>query len=107
MNIVHYISNLAIPFLLFMIVGCGFIEKKNVFDFFVKGAKDGVRIVCRIFPTLIGLFVAIGLLRSSGILDFIIRQLNSTIGFLGIPKEIMPLAILRPISRKCINCSGK
>ena len=83
-----------------------FIERKNIFDIFLKGAKEGLEIVINIFPTLIGLFVAISALRYSGILDFIIKLISPIINMLHIPVEIMPLAILRPISRKCI-CSNR
>lgn len=103
MAIVNYLSNLAIPFTILMILVYGLIEKNKIFDTFLDGAKEGLEIVLKIFPTLIGLFVAIGALRYSGILDFIIKIIYPVIKFLGIPKEIMPLAILRPISRECIN----
>lgn len=76
-------------------------EKKNVFDIFIDGAKEGIEIVVNIFPTLVGLFVAIGALRESGILDLIIGFINPFLTILKIPSEIMPLAMLRPISRKC------
>lgn len=107
MSIINYLSNLAIPFTIFIIITYGLIERNKVFDIFLKGAKDGMEIVYKIFPTLIGLFVAIGALRYSGILDFIIKIIYPIIEFIGIPKEIMPLAILRPISRECIYCSRK
>lgn len=105
MQIINYISNLAIPFTILLIVGIGLIEKKNVFDIFLDGAKEGLEIVINIFPTLIGLFVAISALRYSGVLDFIIKLIAPIINLLHIPVEIMPLAILRPISRKCICCN--
>ena len=73
-------------------------EKNKVYDIFLEGAKDGVKVVVNIFPTLVGLFVAVGALRCSGILDIIINFLSPIIEFFKIPKEIMPLAILRPIS---------
>jgi len=76
----------------------GYIEKKNVFDIFLNGAKEGMEVVIKIFPTLIGLFIAINLLRDSGILDMIIRILTPILNLLKFPKEIMPLAMLRPIS---------
>ena len=98
MNIINYLSNLAIPFTILIILTYGLIEKKRVFDVFLKGAKEGIEIVVKIFPTLIGLFVAIGALRSSGILDFIIKLICPVVEFLNIPTEIMPLALLRPIS---------
>lgn len=105
MQIINYISNLAIPFTILLIVGIGLIEKKSVFDIFLDGAKEGLEIVINIFPTLIGLFVAISALRYSGVLDFIIKLISPIINLLHIPVEIMPLAILRPISRKCFCCN--
>ncbi|MGN1311081.1 MAG: nucleoside recognition domain-containing protein [Clostridia bacterium] len=104
MKIINYFSNLAIPLIFLIILLYGIKEKKPVFDIFLEGAKDGIEIVINIFPTLIGLFVAIGVLRSSGILEFIINLISPITNILGFPKEIMPLAILRPISRKCIDC---
>ena len=64
----------------------------------MEGAKDGIEIVISIFPTLIGLFVAIGALRSSGILDFIISIVSPILNKISFPTEIMPLALIRPIS---------
>ena len=105
MKIINYISNLAIPFTILLIVSVGLIERKSVFDIFLKGAREGLEIVINIFPTLVGLFVAISALRYSGVLYFIIKLIEPVINLLHIPLEIMPLAILRPISRKCIYCN--
>lgn len=98
MTAINYLSNLAIPFTILLILMYGLSEKKKVFDVFLDGAKEGVQIVIKLFPTLLGLFVAIGALRYSGILDFIIKLISPIINLLNIPTEIMPLAILRPIS---------
>ena len=98
MTVINYLSNLAIPFTILLILTYGLIEKTKVFDVFLDGAKEGIEIVIKIFPTLIGLFVAIGALRCSGILDFIIKIIYPAVKFFNIPPEIMPLAILRPIS---------
>lgn len=105
MKIINYVSNLAIPFTILLIVTTALIEKKSVFDIFLDGAKEGLEIVLNIFPTLIGLFVAISALRYSGVLDFIIKMIAPLINALHIPVEIMPLAILRPISRECFGCN--
>ena len=86
------------PIIILLIIVYGLIEKNKVFDTFVTGAKEGMEIVIKIFPTLIGLFVAIGALRSSGILELIINFIKPYITLLKIPSEIMPLAMLRPIS---------
>lgn len=102
MQIVNYVSKVAIPFSILMILVYGLVEKNKVFDTFLEGAKEGIEITVKIFPTLVGLFVAIGALRSSGILDLIVQMLSPILNYFKIPYEIMPLAMLRPISRKRI-----
>ena len=98
MQFLSFISNLAMLLIILVIVIYGLKEKRKVFDDFLDGAKEGIGIVLSIFPTLIGLFVAIGALRSSGILDIIIRILNPMLSIINFPTELMPLAMLRPIS---------
>ena len=98
MNFINYISNLAMPLIILLVVFYGLKEKIKVFDVFLIGAKDGINMVVKIFPTLIGLFVAIGALRSSGILDLIIKIISPVLNVLHVPSEVMPLALLRPIS---------
>ena len=98
MEILNYVSMVAMPLVIFFIIGYSFFEKNKVYDIFLEGAKEGISVVYNIFPTLVGLFVAVGALRSSGILDLIFSLLEPIIEFFKIPKEIMPLAILRPIS---------
>lgn len=98
MDIINYLSNLAIPLIFLIILFYGIYEKKPIFDNFLQGAEEGMKIAVNIFPTLIGLFVAVGVLRNSGVLNFIINLIEPITNFLGLPKEIMPLAILRPVS---------
>lgn len=98
MQVLNFVSNLAMPLIILLIVSYGLIEKNKVFDDFLEGAKEGLEIVISILPTLIGLFVAIGALRSSGILDIIIRFITPLLNVIHFPSEIIPLAMLRPIS---------
>ena len=98
MNIINYISSAAIPLTILIIIVYGLLEKNKVYDTFVEGAKEGIEIVFNIFPTLIGIFVAVGALRSSGILDLIIKFIAPITNLFNIPSEIMPLALVRPIS---------
>ena len=97
-NIINYLSNLAMPLIILIIIIYGVIEKKEVFDKFIEGAQEGIRIVIKIFPTLIGLFLAVGTLRSSGVLDIAINLVQPLLNIINFPIEIMPLALLRPIS---------
>ena len=98
MQMINFISSLAMPLIILLIVTYGLIEKNKVFDDFLEGAKEGIEIVFSILPTLVGLFVAIGALRNSGILDMIIRVITPLLNVIHFPSEIMPLAMLRPIS---------
>lgn len=98
MTTINFISNLAMPMIILVIVTYSLAEKNKVFDDFLEGAKEGIEIVYSILPTLIGLFVAIGALRNSGILDIIIRFVTPLLNVIHFPSEIMPLAMLRPIS---------
>ena len=98
MKIIEYFSNIAMPLMIIIIVLYGVIERKKVFDIFLEGAKEGISVVFNIFPTLVGLFVAIGALRSSGIIDLIINFLTPVLNLVNFPTEILPLALIRPIS---------
>lgn len=98
MKLVDFFSNIAMPLIIIIIVIYGVIERKKVFDIFLDGAKEGISIVFNIFPTLVGLFVAIGALRSSGIIDLIANLLTPFFKFINFPTEILPLALIRPIS---------
>ena len=98
MKIINFVSNLAMPLIILMIIIYGLKEKNKVFDTFLEGAKEGIETTYSIFPTLIGLFVAIGALRNSGVLDLIINVVNPILSVIHFPSELMPLAMLRPIS---------
>ncbi|MCI8655102.1 MAG: spore maturation protein [Clostridia bacterium] len=95
---INYVSSIAMPMVIFIIILYGTMEKKKTFDIFLKGAKDGIKIVISIFPTLVGLFLAIGLLRNSGLLECIINMASPLLIKFQVPSEILPLALLRPIS---------
>ena len=88
MQLLVYISNYIVPFLILSIIVYGLSAKVNVYETFIKGAKSGFFTVVRIMPTLIGLMAAVGILRASGFLDFIS----------GFPGELVPLTIVKMFS---------
>ena len=84
MQILMFLSEVSIPLILFYIVGFGILMKCKVYEEFVKGAKDGLKTVAGILPTLIGLMVAVGVLRASGFLEMlgkVLGQFTDCIGF--------------------------
>lgn len=98
MQVINYISSVAIPTVILIILLYGVAEKNKVYDIFLEGAKDGIEIVFKLFPTLVGIFLAVGALRQSGIIDLIIKLISPITNLLKIPSQILPLAMLRPIS---------
>lgn len=98
MRFLIYISDYMIPFILFYIIGMGLLMKQNVFDDFITGAKDGFKVVFDILPTLIGLMVAIGILRASGFLNGLAGLLQPLTNLLHFPSELVPLVIIKMFS---------
>ena len=92
------ISAYIMPLVILTIVGYGIHKRSNNYDNFVKGAADGMKTVVEIAPTLIGLMVAVGVLRNSGFLDFIASGIGSLTQRIGIPAELIPLIIVRLFS---------
>lgn len=87
-----------IPVIIFYIVAYGLINKRNVYEDFIKGAKDGVHTVVQIMPTLVGLMVAVGILRASGFLAFISRLFEGLVNRVGFPSELVPLTLIKMFS---------
>ena len=97
-NIVNAISLYAIPFIIVSIVLFGAFKKVNVYETFTDGAKDGFKTAVTIIPFLVGMLVAIGVFRASGALDLITNALSPITSKIGMPGEVLPMAILRPLS---------
>ena len=87
MKVVNFLSAAAIPMVIVGIILYGLKEKKKVFDIFLNGAKEGMEIVIGLFPTLLGIFLAVGLLRTSGVLDAVIYFISPITNFLKIPSQ--------------------
>ncbi len=98
MKFLLYISDYIIPFIIFYIVGFGLLMKTPVFSEFTKGAEDGFKVVINIMPTLIGLMVAIGILRASGTLDILANLVKPLTSVLNFPSELVPLVTVKMFS---------
>jgi len=93
-----FISIMMIPIMITVILLHGTIMKINIYDAFIEGAAEGFKTAVRIMPYLIAIFFAIGIFKSSGALEFFIKLLSPIANLFGIPTEVLPLAIMRPIS---------
>lgn len=91
-------TNYIIPFLIAAIVLYGALHRTDPFGSFINGAKEGISSAFSLMPTLIGITVCIGMFKASGGLDILVKLLLLPAKILHFPAEVLPLALLRPIS---------
>ena len=95
---INYLSNIIIPMVIFGVVILGLSTKIDMFAAFTKGAKEGFKVKYEILPTLIGLILAVGILRTSGILDIIGDLLSKPLSAIGFPAQLVPLSLVKMFS---------
>ena len=98
MQIMMFLSDIMIPLLIFLIIGYGLLCRHNIYEEFIEGAKDGFETVIGIMPTLIGLMVAVGILRASGFLECFSNVCAIFTEKIGFPSELLPLAVVKMFS---------
>lgn len=81
----------------------GYFQKVKVYETFVEGAKEGFQIAVKIIPYLVAILVAIGMFRASGAIDGLSKLLSPVLEWIGMPAEVLPLAIIRPLSGSGAN----
>lgn len=98
MKLFLYLSDFIVPFLILAIIVYGILMGTNVYDNFIKGARSGFLTVIKIMPTLIGLMVAVGILRASGFLEFFAHLIGKITLYIGFPGELVPLTLVKMFS---------
>lgn len=98
MSVIVLISSFIIPGIMLFIVLYGIIKKQNVYDDFVTGATGGLKTVIKVMPTLIGLMVAVGVLRESGFMEVLGKWMGKVTNPIGFPGELMPVTIVKIFS---------
>ena len=91
-------SLLILPFLVLGILMLAWARKVNMFSAFTLGAGEGAKTILDIIPSLIGLFVAIGVFKASGAMELVVGLLTPVGKMLGIDGELLPLVLMRPVS---------
>ncbi|WP_044747969.1 spore maturation protein [Bacillus alveayuensis] len=98
MNVVQIISIWLIPVTIGFILLYGTFKKVPTYEAFVEGGKEGIQISFSVIPYLVGMLVSISIFRASGALEYFMNFLEPVIHFIGIPAEVVPLAMIRTIS---------
>lgn len=94
----NYIIRAIIPIIIVSIVTYGILKGVKVYECFVEGAKDGLSICLRIFPYLLAMMIAVSVFRESGALDSFIYLVKPIVKFIGLPPEVVPLVLIKPLS---------
>ena len=92
------ISKIILPLFIIIIVFYGVKKGINVYDTFLEGAKEGLVTTFNIFPAIIAMIFAINIFLDSNVLGFLLKLLPPLIGNINMPLEIIPMALLRPVS---------
>lgn len=91
-------SNFMIPSIVLFILGYGIYKKVDIYDLFLDGVKEGLKMALNIFPTMFAMVIAVNILIKSNLLLFLTELLEPVLSFFRFPKEVLPLAMMRPIS---------
>lgn len=91
-------TSFILPAVFIIILGYGIIRRVKIFDVFLSGAKQGAISCFSILPALVGLVVAVSMIRASGFLDFLARILSPVLNLVGFPTDVLPLALLKSVS---------
>lgn len=97
-DVMGVISVVAIPGLILLIVVYGLAKKVKIYEAFVEGAKEGFQVGVRIIPFLVAMLVAIGVFRAGGAMDILAAAIAPLTNLIGMPSEVLPMAIMRPLS---------
>jgi len=98
LDLVDLIARWIVPGFLLVVIIFALYRKVNVFSSFVEGAREAIPMALKLVPYLVAMMVAIGLLKDSGAMELISRAFSPVLNYLNIPSEILPLALMRPVS---------
>ncbi|AGK95307.1 MAG: spore maturation protein [Clostridium sp.] len=94
----NYAIKAIIPIIILVIVVYGMLKNVKVYECFVEGAKDGISICIKIFPYLLAMIIAVTVFRESRAMDYFIALVKPVVKFIGLPPELVPLALVKPLS---------
>jgi spore maturation protein B len=97
-NIIRQLSVYSIPFIIIFVLVFGYLKGVKLYEAFIEGAADGLKVSIKILPYLITMLFAIAIFRESGILDIITYILSPVLKIVGVPPEVLPLVLMKPMS---------
>ncbi|WP_294349511.1 nucleoside recognition domain-containing protein [uncultured Clostridium sp.] len=93
-----YITKSIIGIIVLFIIGYGMIKGGKVYDWFIEGAKEGLKVCLNIFPYLLAMIIAVEIFKGANLLDGLNNLLAPVVNLIGLPKELLPLVLIKPLS---------
>ncbi|MEM1056078.1 MAG: spore maturation protein [Bacteroidota bacterium] len=97
-DVIGVVSVFVLPAMIVGIPLYGLFKKVHVYESFVEGGKEGFGLAVRIIPYLVAILFAIGMFRASGAMEALATALGPVLAFIGMPPEVLPMAIIRPLT---------
>lgn len=94
----EYITKSIIPIIIIIIITYGMIKGRKVYEWFIEGAKEGLKVCINIFPYLLAMIIAVNIFREAKLLDILNNMISPVAGAIGLPKEVIPLVLIKPLS---------
>ena len=94
----EYITKSIIPIIIIIIITYGMIKGRMVYEWFIEGAKEGLKVCINIFPYLLAMIIAVNIFREAKLLDILNNMISPVAGVIGLPKEVIPLVLIKPLS---------
>ena len=98
MRVLAAIGTYVFPALLLLVLVYAYVKRVPVYETFVEGAEEGFKMAISVIPYIVAIFAGIACLRGSGALDYLSRTLAFFLKPLGVPADIIPLIVVRPVS---------
>lgn len=93
-----YLGKSIIPLIFLLIITYGMVEGRKVYEWFIDGAKDGIKVTLRIFPYLLAMIIAVQIFREAKLMELLNNLIAPIGGIIGLPKDLIPLLIIKPLS---------
>ncbi|MCR1951019.1 nucleoside recognition domain-containing protein [Clostridium sp. DSM 100503] len=94
----QYLTKSIIPIIVIIIITYGMFKGRKVYEWFIEGAKDGLKVCLNIFPYLLAMIIAVNIFREAKLLDILNNMIAPIGGVIGLPKEVIPLVLVKPLS---------
>lgn len=94
----QYLTKSIIPIIVLVIITYGMVKGRKVYEWFIEGAKEGLQVCLNIFPYLLAMIIAVHIFREAKLLDILNNFISPVAGVIGLPKEVIPLVLVKPLS---------